>query len=64
MVNGPNDVKDHRWFVDLDWNEILNKKVSAPHFPKVVKDLGNGNFHFDKKDAEKVEESLDPFASW
>lgn len=64
LVNGPNDVKEHRWFADIDWNDIVNKTVHAPHFPKVVKDLGNSNFVFDTKDAEKINESNDPFANW
>jgi hypothetical protein len=74
LMSNPNSILTHHSLnhyitsnnidVDIDWNDIVNKTVHAPHFPKVVKDLGNSNFVFDTKDAEKINESNDPFANW
>jgi len=35
LRNGVNDIKNHRWFVLVDWNVIFHKKAEAPLIPKV-----------------------------
>jgi protein kinase X len=34
MKNGAKDVKFHRWFVDIDWNDVYNRKYVPPIKPK------------------------------
>lgn len=34
------DIKGHQWFKELDWDQILEKKVDPPYKPKV--DLSDG----------------------
>lgn len=43
MKNGARDIKCHRWFKDVDWNDVYNKKCAAPIQPvlKSVDDTSN-----------------------
>lgn len=36
MVDGVLDIKNHRFFGKLDWNDLLTKKIKAPFVPKVA----------------------------
>ena len=33
---GPEEVKDHPWLRDSDWNRVLNKDIEAPYTPIVI----------------------------
>lgn len=35
LKNGANDVKKHRWFKQVDWLELLNRKVTPPFVPVI-----------------------------
>ena len=35
FVKGVNDIKTHRWFNNIDWNALLNKKTPVPYQPTV-----------------------------
>jgi len=37
-LNGPEEVKDHIWFADYDWDKLLNKKVPSPFVPPLSED--------------------------
>jgi len=37
LVNGVADIKEHRFFASLDWDALLEKKIDAPHVPKITK---------------------------
>jgi protein kinase X len=44
MRNGARDIKCHRWFKDVDWNEVYNKKYIAPIQPKLKSVDDTSNF--------------------
>ncbi|XP_017482092.1 PREDICTED: protein kinase DC2 isoform X2 [Rhagoletis zephyria] len=44
MKNGADDVKRHRWFKHLNWNDVYNKKLKAPIVPDVTSDGDTSNF--------------------
>ena len=48
FIGGVNDLKNHIWFKDFDWDGLLNKTLKAPFIPPK-----GGNF--DKKYCEAVE---------
>ena len=48
FTGGVNDLKNHNWFKDFDWDGLLNKTLKAPFVPPK-----GGNF--DKKYCEAVE---------
>lgn len=32
---GANDIKNHRWFGNIDWNLLVSKKLPVPYKPVV-----------------------------
>lgn len=34
LKNGVNDVKQHKWFHNVDWMAIYERKLKAPFLPK------------------------------
>ncbi|XP_067644351.1 cAMP-dependent protein kinase catalytic subunit 3 isoform X2 [Eurosta solidaginis] len=44
MKNGADDVKRHRWFKHLNWNDVYNKKLKPPIIPDVQSDGDTSNF--------------------
>ena len=35
LKNGADDIKNHRWFKDLDWYKLWQKKLAAPYLPTI-----------------------------
>jgi hypothetical protein len=35
LKGGVSDIKAHKFFKDLDWNELLQMKIKAPYLPTV-----------------------------
>jgi len=50
--NGVSELKNHSWFKDFDWDNLYNKKMSAPFVPKK-----SGNY--DRKYCEAIEKISD-----
>ncbi|CRK95499.1 CLUMA_CG008968, isoform A [Clunio marinus] len=50
MKNGARDIKCHRWFKEIDWNDVFNKKYSPPIKP-VIKSV-NDTSNFDEYSEE------------
>ena len=44
MKNGARDIKCHRWFKDIVWNEVYNKKYNPPIHPKLKSVDDTSNF--------------------
>ena len=40
-MNGPDEVKNHPWLRDYNFNKLINKEVDAPFVPNSKDD----NFH-------------------
>jgi protein kinase X len=57
MKNGARDIKCHRWFNDVDWNDVYNKKNIAPIQP-VIKSL-NDTSNFDDYNEDFSPEEAD-----
>ena len=41
MKNGADDVKRHRWFKNIDWEDVFYKKIKPPIVPNVSYDGKN-----------------------
>jgi serine/threonine protein kinase len=67
LKSGADDIKQHKWFKDLDWNDLLEKKIPAPFKPPVKGESDTSNFD-DYPDSEEqppaVNASQDPFTTW
>jgi hypothetical protein len=35
-LNGPEDVKNHIWFRDFSWDDLLHQRIQAPFVPPVA----------------------------
>lgn len=44
MKNGAKDVKQHRWFRDVDWQDVYDRVYEAPIKPKVKSIDDTSNF--------------------
>lgn len=47
LGSGPGDseeIKQHPWFADIDWERMLRKEVKPPFVPNIGSDYGLGNF--------------------
>lgn len=44
MKNGAKDIKNHRWFKDVDWNEVYRKKYPVPIQPAIKSVSDTSNF--------------------
>ena len=48
-MKGPEEVKDHEWLRDFNWDGLLKKEIVAPFIPQP------GNDNFDEKQANGVD---------
>jgi serine/threonine protein kinase len=44
MKNGPEDVKAHRWFKNLDWDALYKRKITPPFVPLLTQDGDTSHF--------------------
>ncbi|XP_067948272.1 cAMP-dependent protein kinase catalytic subunit PRKX-like [Watersipora subatra] len=44
MKNGSLDVKSHKWFKDIDWDDVLNRKLKPPIVPVLTSETDTANF--------------------
>jgi len=67
LKGGVDDIKTHRFFKGLDWNSLLNMKISPPYCPKVTSAGDTSNFqNYSDSDTKSaaIKESEDPFLNW
>jgi len=67
LKNGVDDIKTHKWFKELNWEDLLEKKIAPPFKPTVKGEADTSNFD-DYPDSEEqppiVTAASDPFADW
>eukprot|EP00298_Acanthocystis_sp_HF-20_P026885 c4717_g1_i1.p1 GENE.c4717_g1_i1~~c4717_g1_i1.p1 ORF type:complete len:337 (-),score=79.76 c4717_g1_i1:25-1035(-) len=44
MANGIEDIKQHKWFKGIDWEELENATLTPPIIPKVSNEADTSNF--------------------
>ena len=60
MVNGAEDVKNHRWFNGLDWDALYNYQLAAPFIPPVENNNSTQNFDRYPDSTEEVQDPVYP----
>lgn len=45
LKNGPDDVKQHRWFAKIDWKGLLAKKIPMSYKPPIKGAGDTANFN-------------------
>jgi len=67
LKNGVDDIKQHKWFKNLNWQDLLNKKI-PPKFKPVVKSTSDTSNFDDYPDSDEqpptVAAAQDPFSNW
>ena len=69
MKNGVDDIKNHRFFKDLDWKLLIERKLKGPYIPKIKNFGDDGNFSEisesnGKAKAKPIPLENDPFVFW
>lgn len=67
LKGGVNDIKNHRFFKNVDWNGLVTYKVAAPYVPRVngKGDVCNFSPYEDSDlDSPSIKQDEDPFAGW
>lgn len=65
LKNGCVDIKIHRFFDMINWEDMQENKVKAPYIP--FKKSGGGNFNFNATplgNVQSINSSNDPFLTW
>ena len=44
LVDGVNDIKDHKFFAKINWSHVLHRKVKSPHIPHISHSNDTSNF--------------------
>jgi len=67
LKNGVDDIKTHKWFKDINWDDLAAKKVPTEFKPTVKSESDTSNFD-DYPDSEElppvVAKEQDPFVNW
>ena len=66
-INGINNIKQHNFFEDINWNDLYNKKIKPEFIPEIKNDLDvqyfDKNFKsekiFDNENILKIEQYND-----
>ena len=65
---GAEDIKNHKMFANMDWEELLKKNIKAPFIPKLKdeKDVSHlTNYpQSEEKYVEELDVNDDPFMKW
>ena len=64
LKNGVDDIKNHRFFKDLNWNKLLKQEIQADYIPEIKSDNELSNYKVCPEEDEKVDslsKDKDPF---
>ena len=65
LKDGAKDIKDHRFFKEVNFNDLLGKKLSTPYTPNVKElMLVEEDWEKDKMAATAITANEDPFLDW
>lgn len=54
--SGTEEVKRHRWFVSITWDDVYNRRVKPPFIPKVAHEGDTSNFEkYDTPDLQRAQ---------
>ncbi|CAD7933486.1 unnamed protein product [Amoebophrya sp. A25] len=67
LVKGSQDIFQHKWYADMDWNKLKTYELEAPFFPPQSNEMDMSNYEQIPDSLElppPVAGSGDPFANW
>merc|ERR1712232_437811 len=60
LKNKADDVKQHKWFKSIKWDDLLQKKIIAPFKPAVKGESDTSNFEDYPEDENELAPAVDP----
>jgi len=67
LKNGANDIKEHRFFKEMNFDELLLRKLKAPHVPDTKNSLKTKEVNWEKEKnsgVKAMDAKDDPFIDW
>ncbi len=67
MINGVNDIKNHQFFKEINFEKMKNMELKPPYIPRVTNpcDLSNFSSYPDSNsEVKSIDTTTDPFISW
>ena len=66
LKNGVNDIKNHLFFKNMNWDKLITQEIEAPFIPNIKdNELKYYNFYPDSEDnVEAYNKDNDPFIDW
>ncbi|KYR01199.1 cAMP-dependent protein kinase [Tieghemostelium lacteum] len=68
LRDGAQDVKNHRWFVDINWDDLYQRKYKGPFVPNIQHQGDSSNFeYYDEEpmiDDPPPPDFVDPYAHY
>ena len=66
LQNGPEDIRNHRWFSEVIWEKLLLKDIETPYEPPITAGVGDTSL-FDHYPEEQLDYGIvcdDPYAKY
>ena len=66
LMNGPSDIRNHPWFLEVVWEKLLAKDIETPYEPPITAGVGDSSL-FDHYPEEKLDYGTvgeDPYAQY
>lgn len=54
LKNGTEDLRNHKWFKDIDWLALYNRNIEAPYKPTIKSTSDTSNFDFYPEEPFKI----------
>ena len=66
MIGGVKDIKDHKFFAKINWDDLLSKKIKAPYVPElpVISTVESDFLEKRAKLSPAIDPADDPFLNW
>ena len=64
VKGGAKMIKKHAWFKDMDWNALVEKKLTAPFVPDIKNDEDTSNFEVEEDDDDEIDPYEDDGTDW
>jgi hypothetical protein len=67
LIGGCNDIKNHKFFKEMEFFNLINMELKPPYVPKVISssDISNFSLYPDSgKEVVSISTEEDPFLNW
>lgn len=64
LINGPADIRNHPWFLEVVWEKLLAKDIETPYEPPITAGVGDSSLfdHYPEEQLDYGSQGEDPYA--